>query len=308
MDARMISYSQASALNSAMQQKSAKLVFPTQNLVDLIWKSKPTRSKHPITLQARRFAGEDANSKLQKVRAWISEQPPSRPSYVKSNAEVKEEQRNVATLITSLSNIAWLLNLRGKDVQFNPVFYSYLFIGVDGMAPTVLFVDQIKLGPDTEQYLQQLGVEVQPYNDLWSFLRRPTWGKGKVLIAQETSYAISLLLTHFRYTVTQAPAYVDTLKAVKNQTEIEGMRDAYLRDGASCVMWMAWLEEKLAKGYEVTEWEAAQRLTEYRRKNDWYEGQAYENISATGPNAALPHYSPKKDSASFIDKDTPYLK
>lgn len=307
MDARMISYSQASALNSAMQRISAKLVFPTQNLVDLIWKSKPTRSKQPITMQARRFAGEEAYSKLQKVRAWIAEQPPSRPSYIKSSAEVKEEHRHVATLITSLSNIAWLLNLRGKDVQFNPVFYSYLFIGMDGMAPTVLFVDPDKLGPDTEQYLQQLGVEVSPYNDLWSFLRRPTWGKGKVLISQETSYAISLLLTHFRYTVSQVPSYVDTLKAVKNQTEIEGMRDAYLRDGASCVMWMAWLEDKLAKGYEVTEWEAAQRLTEYRRKNDWYEGQAYENISATGKNAALPHYSPKKDSSDFIDRDTPYL-
>lgn len=86
------------------------------------------------------------------------------------------------------------------------------------------------------------------------------------------------------------------------------MRRAYLRDGAAYVRWLAWLEDKIAKGYEITEYEAAQRLTEYRRKNEYFEGLAYENISATGANAALPHYSPRKSSALYINRDTPYLK
>lgn len=71
---------------------------------------------------------------------------------------------------------------------------------------------------------------------------------------------------------------------------------------------MAWLEAKFAEGFDITEWEAAFRLTEFRRKNKNFMGLAYENISASGPNAALPHYSPKKATAAIIRKDVPYLK
>jgi Xaa-Pro aminopeptidase len=114
------------------------------------------------------------------------------------------------------------------------------------------------------------------------------------------------MLTHFRYTV--APPIVEDLKALKNEVELEGMRRAYLRDGASFVRFLAWLENKLQQGYEITEWEAAFKLTEFRRKNKYYKGLAYENISASGPNAALPHYRPLKSTARIIDRETPYLK
>ncbi|KAJ2984226.1 hypothetical protein NUW54_g10552 [Trametes sanguinea] len=114
-----------------------------------------------------------------------------------------------------------------------------------------------------------------------------------------------LMLTSFRYTV--LPSYVEERKAIKNETEIRGLRNAYLRDGAAYVRWLAWLDEKMQQGYEITEYEAAWRLTEYRRKNKHYMGLAYENISATGPNAALPHYTPHKSTALIIDRDTPYL-
>ena len=109
------------------------------------------------------------------------------------------------------------------------------------------------------------------------------------------------MLTHFRYTV--IPSHVDSMKAVKNEVELEGLRRAYLRDGAAYVRvimprlfhrshvippqvkWLAWLEHKIQQGYDITEWEAAWRLTEYRRQNKHYWGLAYESISASGPNA-----------------------
>lgn len=116
------------------------------------------------------------------------------------------------------------------------------------------------------------------------------------------------MLTHFRYTV--APSFVEEMMAYKNETEIEGLRRAYLRDGVSFVRlsfsiftvcslirqvrFLAWLETKLNEGYDITEYEAAQRLTEFRRKTKHFMGLAYENISASGPNAALPHYSPRR--------------
>lgn len=304
LDARMISWAKASALNSSIAKVGAKLVFPAQNLVDLVWKTRPARSKDPIFRQPRRFAGEDASSKLSAIRTWITEQPPAKPAYAK-RGPATEAQKHAATLVSGLSNIAWALNLRGHDIPFNPVFQAYLFISLEG---AVLFVETSKVGDEVRSHLSSLNVDIREYNDLWSFLRRPTWGAGRVLISEDTSYAISLLLTHFRYTITPAPCHIDALKAVKNTTEIEGMRAAHLRDGASYVRWLAWLEDKLAQGYEITEYEAAARLTEHRRKNDLFEGLAYENTSATGANAALPHYVPRKSTAKLIDRNTPYLK
>ena len=234
--------------------------------------------------------------------------------------------------------LAYLLNLRGSDIPFNPLFYSYLFISLDKV---ILFLDTAKLTDDTEDYLRSLKVERREYNDIWSLLRRREWGEGKLLLSPETSYAISLMLTHFRYTA--IPSHVDAMKAVKNEVELDGLRRAYLRDGAAYVCpvgastfhlshviplqvkWLAWLEHKIYQGYDITEWEAAWRLTEYRRQNKHYWGLAYENISASGPNAgepfvryvlylflmtfvALPHYSPSKGNARMIDRETPYLK
>jgi len=192
--------------------------------------------------------------------------------------------------------------LRGSDIPFNPLFHAYLFISLDKV---ILFLDIAKLADDTGGYLRSLKVERREYNDIWPFLRRREWGEGKLLLCPDTSYAISLMLTHFRYSV--VPSHVDNMKAVKNEVELEGLRRAYLRDGASYVKWLAWLEHKIYQGYDITEWEAAWRLTEFRRQNKHYWGLAYENISASGANAALPHYSPSKSNARTIDRETPYL-
>ena len=113
------------------------------------------------------------------------------------------------------------------------------------------------------------------------------------------------MLTDYRYTV--IPSFASSAEAIKNETEIYGMRMAYLRDSTSFVRFLAWLEDKLTKGYDITEYEAAFRLTEYRRTNQYFTGLAYETISASGPNTALPRYSVTKSTAAMIDRDTPYL-
>ncbi|OCH88157.1 Creatinase/aminopeptidase, partial [Obba rivulosa] len=300
LDARMIPHEKATALNATLQPNSSKLIFPPQNLVDLIWRNKPGRSREPIFVQPSQFTGLEAGAKLTKLREWISQQPPSVPTYAKG--EPKPSQMQVGTLISALGNIAWLLNLRGDDIPFNPVFHSYLFVGLNN---AILFIEPAKVSFEVDEYLQTIGVQRREYNDIWTFLRRKEWGEGKLIISPQTSYAISLMLTSFRYTL--LPPYVDDIKAIKNATELEGMRRAYLRDGAAYVRWLAWLENKIGQGYDITEYEAAWRLTEYRRENENYMGLAYENISASGPNAALPHYSPHKATARMIDRETPYL-
>lgn len=105
-----------------------------------------------------------------------------------------------------------------------------------------------------------------------------------------------------------APCWIEKEKAVKNDVEIQGFRNAYMRDGAAMVKWLAWLEEQMKHGTQITEWEAAEELTHYREEGAHYWGLAYENISASGPNAALPHYSADEESAAVIDPNAPYLK
>jgi Xaa-Pro aminopeptidase len=126
-----------------------------------------------------------------------------------------------------------------------------------------------------------------------------------VIIFPQTPYALSLTLTYYRYSL--APPIIEERKSVKNEVEIRGLKRAHLRDGACYVQFLAWMDEKMYKGFEITEWEAAWRLTEFRRKAKNYMGLAYETISASGPNAAFPHYHPLKSDRYIISKDTPYV-
>ncbi|KAF9038712.1 peptidase M24, structural domain-containing protein [Panaeolus papilionaceus] len=305
IDARMISHEKATLLNSKLAPLDSKLVYPPQNLIDLVWKDKLPKSTDNVYVHSLEFTGVGADLKLAKVREWIKAQPPAVPSY--SMSKPTAAQKHVGTLVTSLSCIAYVLNLIGSDIPYNPLFHAYLFIGT---TRAILFVAEGKLvnnqtGTLVKDYLNDLGVEQRPYTDLWPFLHRREWGEGKVLITPQTSYAISLMLTHFRYTIATSP--IETMMLIKNETEIDGMRRAYLRDGATFVKFLAWLDAKFPEGCDITEWEAAFKLTEVRNKDKNFMGLAYENTSATGPNAALPRYSPKKATAAIIRKDVPYL-
>jgi len=122
-----------------------------------------------------------------------------------------------------------------------------------------------------------------------------------MIISPQTSYAI----THYRYLL--APSIIEEMKSIKNKVEIQGLKHVYLHDGAHYVQFLAWLDDKMAKGFKITEWEAAWRLTEFRSKTKNYMGLAYENISASGPHVALPHYHPFKNGSYLIDKENPYL-
>ena len=123
-----------------------------------------------------------------------------------------------------------MLNLRGSDISYGQRFPAYLFVGPFA---TVLFVDLVKLRGEVVSHLHWTGVKLKNYADMWPFLRQREWGEGRVLISPQVSYAVSLMLTHFHYTI--APSYVELMLSVKNKTEIEGMRRAYRRDGVAFV-------------------------------------------------------------------------
>ncbi|KAG9075188.1 hypothetical protein FS749_013163, partial [Ceratobasidium sp. UAMH 11750] len=371
IDSRLIAHDTATALTSALKLKGMRMAYPQRNLVDQIWKDRPSKSAAPVYMHEMRFTGEHASEKLRKLRAWLREYPvpaadlkytttapraasparadrktsdrptskplpdlpvPSRtPSRQNSRSDPIAPSRtpsrqgtglsrqnssastgakesvvrlipHYSTFVSSLSAIAWLLNLRGGDVPCNPLFHAYLWVGVD---KATLFVDARKLEPEVRTYLKELKVSVKEVSEVWGYLRKREFGSGKVIIPPKTPYAVSLMLTYANYII--APSYVDAAKAIKNTTEIEGFKRAYMRDGVAMTKWFAWLEEQLRAGNTITEWEASEMLTQFRKQGEFFMGLAYENISATGANAALPHYTPTKGLSSAIDVHTPYL-
>lgn len=189
----MISHTKATELNNQLTPKGCKLVYPPQNLIDLVWKDKPMRSKEPIFVHPMEFTGRSTPEKLAAIRTWIRETPPTTNSFSKSSPT--PDKYHVATLISALDAIgkcdyaiqplrrklyrssAYILNLRGQDIPFNPVFQSYLIITAD---KAILFMDTSKLTDDVEDYLKAVGVDTREYNDLWSYLRKREWGDGKV--------------------------------------------------------------------------------------------------------------------------------
>ncbi|KAJ7239839.1 peptidase M24, structural domain-containing protein [Mycena rebaudengoi] len=284
IDVRMISYEKATRLIYQLHTQHCTLTYPPQNLVDLVWTDKPHKCRDPVYRQPFQFTGEEASIKLYRLREWIGMQP-----------------LHVATLISSLPAIAYLLNLRGSDIRFDPVFRAYLFVGLQ---VTILFVDAFKVDEDIGWYLNSIAVERRDYVEIWQFLRRGEWGAGKILITPETAFGISLLIQQ-RYSV--VPSFVEQMMNFKNETEINGMKQAFLRDNISFVRFLAWLDTKLSNGYNITEWEARQCLIRFLQVGEYFLGLARPIMSASGPNAARPHYWPPRSTAQKIDRETPYL-
>jgi len=318
----MIPHERATRLFKGLYDRGSKLVHPRQNLVDLVWEDRPKRPKDAIYVQPEVYTGKGAREKLSDIRKWIRSQDAVNPKQVKRSDSSNSTTSNTTTtsatkvarqdsksssktlvnsspsssptpsqnanpnenitalFISSLSGVAHTLNLRGSDVPYNPVFTAYLLVA---QQKTVLFIDLDKISAEVKKYLYDCGVSLRAYADVWTYLRNKEWGDGKVIISPNTPYAVSLIIGSARYVV--LPSFVEEQKAIKNECEIQGFRSAYLKDGAAMCRWFAWLDHKFRNGFEVTEWEASEKLNDFRREMPLYAGPAYETISATGPNA-----------------------
>jgi len=193
IDARTLCCTKAIELRNRLRPKGSKLVYPPQNLIDLVWKDKPSRPREPIYIHPIQFTGKSTLDKLADIRSLIRKTPPLTTPNSES-ARPTADKYHVATLIPALDSIceqlrgstiggktyclaAYILNLRGQDIPFNPLFQSYLMITLD---KAILFVDPARLTDDVEDYLKTLYVDTRGYNDLWSYIRMREWGEGKV--------------------------------------------------------------------------------------------------------------------------------
>jgi Xaa-Pro aminopeptidase len=252
---------------AACTKAGAELVALDDNPVDRVWTTRPAPPIAPIRELDERYAGEAADAKR-----------------VRMGQEVAAAGAQVAA-ITAPDSIAWLLNARGGDVPFNPLFLSFALLHADGAVE--LFVDPRKMMPG--QHLGN-GVSIQPIEGFASALAQLGADQRAVLVDPKiTSVQVMQRLEAAGARVIEGEEPCVLAKACKNAVELAGARAAQRRDGAAVCRFLCWLEREVGT-HAITERDAAMRLDGERTRDPLYRGPSFATISAAGPNAALPHY------------------
>lgn len=258
------------------------------NLIDEVMKLDhyvPSYSDSLLFHHDLKYSGESTVSKLVRLRKFMA------------------EQKCFALVISQLEEVAWLLNLRGDDIEFNPVFFSYVIIASDYVS---LYVDPTKLSKEVSSYLKDCGITIYRYSQFWHDLPAiKSEGPKNVCIANNPSYALYTQVPTLYTTVRRS--IVTEFKGIKNAVEIAGNRSAQLRDSVALCKFFAWLEETLHNGKVISEMDAANRAALYRSQQHHYRGLSFATISATGPNGSVVHYEPTEDECSTMDPNAVYL-
>ncbi|MDN3646688.1 aminopeptidase P family protein [Pontixanthobacter aestiaquae] len=283
-DAWLHSRGWASALLAALGKKGVELVATDGNPIDAVWDDQPAPSPEPATVHPEEFAGKSSAEKRAEIADWL-----------------KAEELDSA-VISALDSVAWLLNIRGADVDRTPVALSYLIAHSDGTAE--LFIAPEKVTPELEQHLGN-AVTIRDRAEFTSGLKNmagktvavdPDFGVAAIYQALEEGGATTVAM--------RDPAIMP--KAIKNSVEQQGHRDAQARDGAAVTKFLHWLSHAPSKGGQ-TELSAVAKLREFRDETGVLKDQSFDTISASGPNGALCHYRVDEDSNRDIEPGSVFL-
>jgi len=288
IDASLISAADADAITTALAPRKSTLVSLETNIVDAVWNDRPARPHNPIVHLDEKYSGKSPAEKIVEVREEL----------------VKKKYQ--AVVVTMLDEVAWLFNLRGSDIDFNPVFFAYAVVTSNSVE---LFLHKSQIDDAALQYLGNT-VNIRPYDAFFSYLKQlPSQLKldegSKILIGDNASLAVAEAIGRGNYAIARSP--INDTKSVKNATELEGFRKCHIRDGSALARYFAWLEEQLSNGVELNESQGADQLEKFRTELDLFKGLSFTTISSTGPNSSIIHYSPDPDDCAVIKKEQVYL-
>ena len=272
------------------------LVVDVPDMLEELWEGRPQIPMTPITtLDVATFGGIPRDEKISWLRRWMLLEGVDR------------------VLLSSLDEIAWMLNVRGSDIEYNPLVISYLLVSQDSVR---WFVKKsVTDDPDTLDSFAELemdNIAIDDYDAVFFGLSDFSEEQSPVTLFVDPS-----TLNHHLYSYIQdsylperivcgtSPVILE--KSVKTPSEIENLRQTYIDDGVAMECFLHWLETEVASGREVDEWTASEKLTYFRSQIPGYRGNSFENISAYGPGAALPHYSTPKEGSALISPFGLYL-
>ncbi|MGN1226276.1 MAG: aminopeptidase P family protein [Candidatus Cryptobacteroides sp.] len=263
-------------------QESFELVG-IPDLLSVLWTDRPSIPQTPVYSIN---PGESREEKMDWLRALLADKA---CDYI---------------LVSELDQIAWMLNLRASDIEYNPLVISYLLIGQDD-AKFYVIKDEYEdsVSEYTFEMLQSEGIEILLYEELAMDLLAL---EGARVWIDENSLNAELY-SSLHCEIHSAPSPIPERKAVKNPLEIENIKDAHIRDGAAMENFLYWLEKRMTSGERVSEWDAACKLGEFRSQIEDYVEDSFETISAYGPSAALPHYHTPSGDAPLLEPSGLYL-
>ena len=246
--------------------------------IDRIWADRPALPSDKIFIHDEKYAGESASAKIARI------------------LDSAKTQGAQAYFTSALDEIAWLLNIRSNDVPCNPVATSFLYVAPTG---STLFVDEAKMTPEVKAYLAEAGVAVAPYTAVLQALAALPADVKVLLSGSRASGAIAHVLEG-RYVKGDSPVALP--KAIKNDVQIAGIRQAHLRDGVAMVRSLMEIERIMAADGHLTEMDVADILLKNRKKGDLYFDLSFESICGFGAHGAIVHYTANEASNTTITK------
>lgn len=276
VDGRLFSLIEANRIEMFCAQNGF-MFAPDFRAAEAIWTDRPARPMNPAFVHDEALAGEDVDSKISRV------------------VDALDAADADGLLITALDEIAWLLNLRGSDVDYTPVVIAFAYVSED---ERVLFIDSEKVTSEVKDHLKKYSVKIKDYDDIEKFLGKISSTATVMVDPNRVSDALGQAMICNK---TYMASPVIALKGVKNECQIAGFRQAMLYDGAAMVRMMMWLEQNVANG--ITEMDVDRRLQQERAAYASNRGDSFHMIAGYKDHGAIVHYEATDESAYTLAPD-----
>ena len=271
-DGRVMSVKEGQSLANKLAFKGINIEYK-YDLVNDIWEDRCSLPTEKAFLLGTEYSGESFSDKLSRIRA------------------VMKEKKATTHILASLDDIAWLFNIRGRDVKSNPVVLSYAVISIDSV---YLFIDKNKIGKDIRAELSKENVQIKGYEEVYEFIKNIDENEVVLIDTSKVNYAIySNIPSNVQKIEERNPSIL--FKSIKNEIELKNIRNSHIKDGVAFTKFMYWLKNNIGK-IEITEISATQKLEEFRREQDKFIEPSFSTIAAYKDHAAMMHYSATEES------------
>ena len=271
-DGRVMSVKEGQSLANKLAFKGINIEYK-YDLVNDIWKDRCSLPTEKAFLLGTEYSGESFSDKLSRIRA------------------VMKEKKATTHILASLDDIAWLFNIRGRDVKSNPVVLSYAVISIDSV---YLFIDKNKIGEDIRAELSKENVQIKGYEEVYEFIKNIDENEVVLIDTSKVNYAIyNNIPSNVQKIEERNPSIL--FKSIKNEIELKNIRNSHIKDGVAFTKFMYWLKNNIGK-IEITEISATQKLEEFRREQDKFIEPTFSTIAAYKDHAAMMHYSATEES------------
>ena len=271
-DGRVMSVKEGQSLANKLAFKGINIEYK-YDLVNDIWEDRCSLPTGKAFLLGTEYSGESFSDKLSRIRA------------------VMKEKKATTHILASLDDIAWLFNIRGRDVKSNPVVLSYAVITIDSV---YLFIDKNKIGKDIRAELSKENVQIKGYEEVYEFIKNIDENEVVLIDTSKVNYAIyNNIPSNVQKIEERNPSIL--FKSIKNEIELKNIRNSHIKDGVAFTKFMYWLKNNIGK-IEITEISATQKLEEFRREQDKFIEPSFSTIAAYKDHAAMMHYSATEES------------